>query len=179
MPFEFIFPMSRFGQLSDVYGTAVSQYANTGGFPQGSGLRLGEFGLLFDGSMCRLLNAKGVVNQYDAVYVQGGNSNDYNVLQAGAVNEPVVAVNDRSGSTPLAANNIAWMSSRGIGTANVLAGLSANTVLVSSSTPGYLGAYNSGTANLSTGVVSGQSSQQNIYLLNATTAAGAYPVLLR
>lgn len=175
-----IFPTSVYGVLSEVYGTAVTAYANTpGGFPQGSGLQLGMFGVLFDGTMCRLLKSMGAVNQYDAVYNQGGNSNDYQVLQTTTVNQFVVGTNDRSGSNALAANNIAWFTTKGNGVVNTLASLTAGTMLVSSVQPGYLAAYTPGVANTSNGQITLNSTQLNISLENSSTSQGPYPALFR
>lgn len=174
-----IFPTSVYGTLADVYGTNVAQYANTLGFPQGAGMQLGMFGVLFDGTMCRLLKALSGVNQYDAVYNQGGNSNDYQVLQCTDVNQFCVGTNDRSGSTPLVSGNIAWMTTRGNGIVNCLGSLPAGQMLVSNPQDGYLGPYSPGVANLSTGVITGFSSQLNISLENLTTSQGPYPALFK
>jgi len=173
----FIFPTSVYGAVSEVYGSAVPAYANTpGGFPQGSGLQLGMFGVLFDGTICRLLKSMGAVNPYDAVTAQSGNGNDYQVLQTNAPQQYVIGANDRSGSTPLVLNNIAWFTTRGNATINVLGSLSAGTLLASSVNPGILGAYSPGAANLQTGVITSESFQSNLILENLTSSIGAYPV---
>jgi hypothetical protein len=161
-----IFPTSLYGQASDVYGTAVTAYANTNGFPGGSGLVLGQFGVLFDGTELRLFKANAGIAQYNAVKFVIGNSNDYTVINTATVNvDAVAAVNDRAGSTALVANNIAWMTSRGIGTANVAASITAPVPLASSATAGQLGAFTAGT-----------SLYPLVQLLNTTTTAGSYPV---
>lgn len=180
MPFEFIFPMSRYGQLSDVYGSAVPQYANTpGGFPQGAGLRLGEFGILFDGTFCQLLKALSGVNPFDGVYVQPNNGNPYQVLQTTAPNQFVVGANDRSGNNPLVANNIAWFTTHGLATVNTQSSLNAGTMLVSSNQPGFLGPYTPGVTNLSNGTINNNSTQLSINLLNTAANQGPYPVLFK
>jgi hypothetical protein len=164
---QWIFPTSIYGGLSDVYGTAVTQYANNpGGFPLGSGLLLGQGGLLFDFSVTRLLNASGTVAQYAAVTYVIGNSNDYTVATTTTANTiPIIATNDRAGSTSLATNNTAWMTTKGIGTTNCAGSVTAPKMLCSSATAGQLQA-----------VTAGTSVQFNIALLNTTTSAGAYPV---
>lgn len=172
----FIFPTTVYGTVSEVYGTAVPAYASTGGYPYSSGLITGMFGVLFDLTVCRLLRAVGGINNFDAVTYQPNNSNDYSVQQASAASQFVMAANDRSGSTPLVANNIAWMTVKGIATVNLAPSLTAPVQLAANGTPGQLGAYTPGTANTSTGVISGQSVQTNLSLLNSTTSAGAYPV---
>lgn len=172
----FIFPTSVYGTISEVYGTAVPAYANTGGFPYGSGLQLGMFGLLFDGTLCRLLRSVGGVNPFDAVVCQTSNSNDYSVQQANAANQYLVAVNDRAGATPLVANNIAWMTEAGLGTVNCLGGIAAGNNVGATSTAGFVGLLTDGLANLQTGAVTGGSLNSNILLLNSTTLQGAYPV---
>ena len=177
MASSFIFPTSIYGAISEVYGSAVPAYANTlGGFPQGSGLQLGSFGVLFDGTMCRLLKSMGVINPFDAVTIQTGNSNDYQVLQATALQHYIIGANDRSGSTPLAANNIAWFTTRGNAIINCLGSLSGNTPVVSNGQAGYLGPYSPGVANLGTGVITTYSIQTNLLLENNTTSQGTYPV---
>ena len=173
----FIYPTTVYGAISEVYGSAVPAYANTpGGFPQGSGLQLGMFGVLFDGTMCRLLKSMGVINPFDAVTIQTGDSNDYQVLQTSAIQQYIIGANDRSGSTPLGANNIAWFTTRGNAIMNVLPSLAGDSPVVSNTQPGYAGAYSPGVANLGTGVITGYSTQTNIILENSTTVQGAYPV---
>lgn len=171
----FIFPVSVYGQVSDVFGTNITAYANTLGFPGGSGLQLGMFGVLFDRTICRLIKAGGGINPNDAMYNQIGNSNDYTLLQTTALGQKVLAINDRAGSTPLVSGNIAWATEQGIATANVLGSLTAGAqTLVSSATAGFLGPYTMGT--VSGANVIGQSVQTNIDLLNTTTTQGTYPV---
>ncbi len=173
----FIYPTTVYGQISEVYGSAVPAYANTpGGFPQGSGLQLGMFGVLFDGTMCRLLKSMGVINPFDAVTIQTGNSNDYQVLQAYAIQQYIIGANDRSGSTPLEANNIAWFTTRGNVFMNVLGSLAGGSPVVSNTQPGYAGPYSPGITNLTNGTITLNSIQTNIILENPTTVQGAYPV---
>lgn len=173
----FIFPTTIHGTAADVYGTAVPAYANNpGGFPNGTGLQIGMFGVLFDRTICRLLKSAGGINNFDAVTFQTNNSNDYTVQQATLASHYVVGANDRSGSTPLVANNIAWFTTQGLATMNIAPSLTAPMQLASNGTPGQLGQYTPGTANTSTGVISGYSVQTNLSLLNTTTSAGAYPV---
>ncbi len=179
MASQMIFPTSAYGQLNDVYGTNVPQYTNSQGFPQGAGLQLGQFGVLFDATIVRLLKALSVFNQYDAAYVQSGNSNDYQVLQANAVNQFVVGTNDRSGSNGLTSGSIAWFTTRGNGIVNAQSSLGGGSMVVSSTQAGYVGPYTPGVANTSNGTITGNSTQQNISLENPTTSAGPYPALFR
>lgn len=162
---QVIFPTSIYGRIGDVYGTAVTAYANTQGFPGGAGLVLGQFGVLFDGTEVRLLNATAGIAQFNAVTYVIANSSDYQAVNTTAVNQPVVGFNDRAGSTALVANNIAWMTTRGVGTVNAAATITAPAALVSSVTAGQLG---SGTVG--TSIYEGF-----VQLLNTTTTAGSYP----
>lgn len=169
---EIVFPIGRYGTLSGVYGTNITQYntyPNTTGFPAQSGMKVGEFGLLFDGTQVRLLKSAGGVNANDTVSYQINNGNDYTVSQLPAQsNIPAVAVNDRGGQA-LAAGGIAYMTQRGIASANVGANLTAPAFLASSAAvaAGFLGP-----------AVAGTSFQTNFYLLNSSTLAGVYPVLI-
>lgn len=167
MASSWIFPTSLYGQLSDVYGTAVTAYANTNGFPGGSGLILGTRGLLFDFTETTMCSAGGAVAQYAAVTYTIGNSNAYTglVTTTTANTIPIVALNDRAGATALASNNYAWMTTRGLGTSLVAASTTAPKFLVSNTVAGQLVAATAGT-----------SLQANILLLNTTTTAGSYPV---
>jgi hypothetical protein len=166
MASAWIFPTTLYGQPSDVYGTNVTQYANTNGFPGGSGLILGNFGLLFDFTALRLFKANAGIAANQACTYVIGNSNDYTVVATSAANtQPVVSTNDRAGATALVANNIAWMTCYGLGTTLVAASITAPAGLTSSATAGQLAAY-----------VAGTSTFNNVLLLNTTTAAGAYPV---
>lgn len=163
-----IFPTSVYGQIGDVYGTAVTAYANTQGFPSGAGLILGQYGQLFDGTTVRLLNANAGIAQYNAVKYIIAQSNDYTVVNTATVDaDCVAAVNDRAGATALVQNNIAWMTARGIAQCNVAASLTAPARLASSNVAGRLGAFTAGT-----------SLTNDIWSLNTTTTAGAYPVKL-
>lgn len=166
---QMIFPTSIYGRMGDVYGTAVTAYANTNGVPGGSGLVLGQFGVLFDGTELRLLAASAGIAQYNAVKFVAGNSNDYTVANVASANTDLVAaVNDRAGSTALVANNYAWMTTRGIGTGSVSgAGFTAPVTLSPNGTAGQLGAFTAGTSVL-----------PNVQLLNTSTTAGGYPVKL-
>lgn len=167
MAASWIFPTSCYGQLSDVYGIAVTAYINSNGFPVGSGLVLGQRGILFDFTETTLCNAGGAVAQYAAVTYTIGKSNMYaDVVTTTTVNTvPIVAINDRAGSTPLALNNIAWMTTRGLASSLVLTTLTAPLFLVSSATAGTLG-----------GATAGTSLQSNILLLNTTTSTTNWPV---
>lgn len=172
-----IFPVTIHGTLADVYGTPIAAYANNfNGLPLGVGLQLGMFAVMFDMTIVRLLKASGGINNFDAVTYQTGNSNDYTVTQTSALNQFVVGANDRSGATPLVASNVAWMTTKGIANFNVAPSLTAPAQLVSGATPGQLALYTPGTANVSTGIITGYSIQLNLSLLNTTTSAGAYPV---
>lgn len=162
-----IFPTSVFGQLSDVYGTNIPAYANSGGFPAvATGLVLGMFGILFDGSQVQLFKAANTINISDCCGIAPNQGNDYTVNQlAGVANvTPCAAVNDRGGQQ-LNAGGIAWMTVYGNAQANVAAGLTAPSFLSSSGIAGRLGAY-----------TVGSSIQTNLLLLNATTIAGIYPI---
>lgn len=164
-----IFPTSIYGQLSDVYGTNITAYANSGGFPTvATGLVLGMFGVLYDGTRVKLLKVANTVNANDCVGVSPGNSNDYNVIQlpATANTVPCVGVSDRAGQQ-LTAGGIAWMTVYGNAQANVAAGLTAPSNLCSSGVAGRLGAFTAGT-----------SVQSNLVLLNNTSAAGTYPIAI-
>jgi hypothetical protein len=165
-----IFPVTVYGQASDVYGTAVTAYASTNGVPPGSGLILGQFVQLFDSTVCRLLKANAGINQYNAIQIVSQLSNDYTVQQLPATANTLfcAGANDRAGSTALVANNYAWMTTYGIATCNVVASQTAPAFLVSSGTAGSLQAATAGT-----------SLQSNILLLNTSTTAGPYPVLFR
>lgn len=164
----FIFPTSIYGRTGDVYGTNITQYANSQGFPPGSGLVLGQFGVLFDGTVCRLLTASAGIVQFAAVTVVIGNSNANTVVTTSAAEQPVIAVNDRAGSTALVANNIAWMTTYGLGTALIAASQTANKAMVSTTTAGTLSASTAGTDIFN-----------NVILLNTSTTLGGYPVLLQ
>jgi hypothetical protein len=167
MASAWIFPTSVYGQLSDVYGTAVTAYANTNGFPPGAGLLLGQRGLLFDFTETMLGSAGGTIAQYSAVTYNIGNSNVYSSLvTTTTVNTiPIVAVSDRAGATSLAANNYAWFTTRGLASSLVLTTITAPKALCSSATVGTL-----------TGVTAGTSTQFNIFLLNTTTSTTNWPV---
>lgn len=170
MASQWIFPTSMYGLLSDVYGTAVTQYntyPNTTGFPAGSGLTLGQFGLLFDGSMTRMFKASAGIAQNLAVTYVIGNSNDYTVQTTTTANTiPIIASSDRAGSTALVANNYAWMTCYGIANTTILSAYTAPVYLVSSATAGNL---QSATAGTSIGA--------NVLLLNTSTGAnGVFPV---
>jgi hypothetical protein len=165
---QWIYPTTMYGQLSDVYGTAVTAYANTNGFPPGSGMVLGTRGLLYDFTETALVNVgTGGAAQFSAVTYTIGNSNMFAavVTTTTANTIPIVGVLDRSGSTALVANNIAWMTTRGLATSLVAASQTAPKFLVSSTTAGSLIAATAGT-----------SIQSNILQLNTTTTAGSYPV---
>jgi hypothetical protein len=166
---QWIFPTSIYGSLGDVYGTAVTQYntyPNTTGFPAGSGLILGMFGILFDGTVTRMLAANVTIAQYSACTYVVGNSNDYTVALTTTANTvPITAFADRSGTTSLVQNNYAWMTTWGIGTAKCAGSLTAPLVLCGNGTSGQLA-----------GVTAGTSTQFNLFLLNTTTTAGGYPV---
>jgi hypothetical protein len=166
----FIFPTSVYGQISDVYGTAVTQYntsPNTTGFPPGCGLILGQRGILFDFTECVMAAANGTIAQYSAVTYTIANSNVYGgMVTTTTVNTiPIVAVSDRAGSTSLAANDYAWMTTRGLATSLVLTTITAPKFLVSSGTAGTL-----------TAATAGTSIQANILLLNTTTSTTSWPV---
>lgn len=166
---EIIFPSSIYGLTTDKYGTNITAYntaPNTTGFPLGTGLKLGMFGMLFDGSVVRLLKAGGTIAANDAVSPKIALSNDYTVEQTpGTANTyPVQGVSDRFGAS-LSANDYAWMTTYGIATCNVAASLTAPLFLVSSAVAGRLAAAAAGT-----------SLQANIVLLNTSTTAGNYPV---
>lgn len=162
-----IFPTSVYGTISDVYGIAVTAYANSNGFPVNSGLILGQRGVLFDFTELTLCNAGGTVAQYSAVTYNIGHSNMYaSVVTTATVNTvPIVAISDRAGSTALATNNIAWMTTRGLASSLVLTTITAPAYLVSSGTAGTL-----------TAATPGTSSQSNIFLLNTTTSTTNWPV---
>lgn len=160
-----IFPTSVYGQISDTYGTAVTQYANTNGFPGGSGLILGQGWLLYDFTIVNLLKSSGAVAANAAVTYVIGNGNIDTVATTTTANTvPIIAVNDRGGALS-GSNYINWMTVRGLASALVAGSLTAPQFLVSSTSAGQLGAATAGT-----------SLQANIYLLNTTTSAGAYPV---
>lgn len=163
---QFIFPTGIYGQISDVYGTNVTQYANSGGLPLGSGLVLGQFGVLFDATICRLFKANGTIAQYAAVTPVAGNGNDYTANTTTSLLAPITAVNDRGGSTSLTAGGIAWMTTFGNGTALVAASTTAVVGLAPSANPGILVAYNAAVNNYNSPL-----------LLNTTTTQGGYPVL--
>lgn len=170
MASAWIFPTSIYGQLSDVYGTAVTQYntaPNLSGFPSGAGLILGQRGILFDfteTTMCSV--GVGGAIQFAALTYTVGGSNAYTALiQTTTANIiPIVAVNDRAGSTALVANNYAWMTTRGLTLPLVAASQTAPKTLCSSTTTGQLVA-----------VTAGTSTQFNIFQLNTTTTAGSTP----
>lgn len=164
---QFIFPTSVYGQISDVYGTNVTQYANSGGLPQGSGLVLGQLGLLFDDTVCRLFKANSSIAQYAGVTPVLGNGNDYTVTTTINPLAPITAVNDRGGSTALSVGGIAWMTTRGNATALVAASITSGQGLSSSTTtPGLLVAY-----------APASNYYNSPYLLNTSTTQGGYPVL--
>ncbi len=167
-----IFPTSVYGQLSDLFGTNITAYGtapNTTGFPAGSGLKLGQFGLLFDGTIVKLLKAADSIAANDAVGIDIGNSNDYTVIQLEDTPDtvPCVGANDRLGAA-LVADDVAWMTIYGVATVNVAASITAPVALCSSAVAGQLSA-----------VTPGDSAQFNIFLLNTTTTAGNYPVVFR
>src|ERR1700676_5482551 len=160
-----IFPTSVYGQLSDVYGTNVTQYsANANGLPLNVGLQLGMFGVLFDHTICRLMKAAGTIAQYNAVTFSPGNSNDYTVVATSATGQAVVGTNDRSGSTSLVGGstyNVAWFTAYGNGTTLVAASVTGGTNLQTYGTTGQLQAwFNANPAN-------------NLGLKNTTTTPGA------
>lgn len=168
MVMGFIFPTSVYGQISDTYGTNITAYANYQGFPPNSGLVLGQFGVLFDGTVCKLLKASGAIAQYAAVTPVTGNSNALTVAATTATEQAVIAVNDRGGSVALATGGINWMTCYGLGTALIAASQTAGKAMVSTATAGTL------TANLA-----GTDIFDNVVLLNTSTTAGGYPVLLQ
>jgi hypothetical protein len=168
---QIIFPTCGMGQLSDIYGTGVNASYTTG-FPASSGLTLGQGGLLFDMTVVSLLKVvTGTANQFAAVTPVIGNSNFYNVQAtntATAANQPVTGIYDRGGTTVLNAStniNIGWMTTAGLGTVLVNASVTGGQALVPTTTAGQLQAF---AGNVFT----------NVILLNTTTTAGGYPVLM-
>ena len=166
-----IFPSHVYGILTDKFGVNITAYntaPNTTGFPSGSGLVLGTFGLLFDGTLVKMLRAAGNIAANDAVSISIGNSNDYRVIQTPATADvfPVQGVSDRVGAA-LVSGDFAWMTIYGLATANCAAGIVAPQALVSSAVAGRLAA-----------ATAGVSIQSNIVLLNTTVAAGNYPVFI-
>lgn len=162
----FIFPTSGYGQTGFVGGTNITAYANSQGFPAGSGLVLGAFGVLFDGSICKLLKANAGITQFQAVtpVLQGGVITT--VTPTTAALQLAMGTNDRAGSTALVANNIAWFTCYGVGTVLVNASTTAGAPLATTTTAGQLGVFTPGTSVF-----------DNVLLLNTTTSAGSYPVL--
>ena len=169
---EIIIPVARYGKLDEKYGINITQYntyPNTTGFPAGAGLELGQFGLLFDGTEVRLLKAAGTIANKDAVTIEIGNSNDYNVIiTPTTVDTPVHAANDRLGAA-LVSDDVVWMTTRGIASVNCAASITAPQFLTNSTAV---------TGRLMTSVA-GTHRQDNLHLLNTTTTAGAYPVFFR
>jgi len=170
---QIIFPTTGMGQLSDIYGTGVAASYTTG-FPQGSGLTLGQGGLLFDMSIVNLLKVvSGTAPQYAPLSPALGFGNFYNVAQTNGVvnsNWPITAAYDRGGSTTLNAStniNIGWCTTRGLGTMQVPGSVNGNQALVpNTTTPGSTQAFTAGTNIFS-----------NVNLLATTTTSGGYPVL--
>jgi hypothetical protein len=180
MPFnQGIFPTSVYGQLADTYG--LPTYTATVGFPgpNGSGLVQGQGWLLFDFTMVNLLKAAASIAANAACMYQSGNSNFYTVIPAvtagtNAVGTaPVTAVNDRGGAlTTIGGYN--WMTTYGLATALV----AANQTATSAPTGVPIGA--SSTSGVLTSVgAAGTAYYNNVFLINTTTTAGAYPVLLQ
>jgi hypothetical protein len=173
MPSGIIFPTHVYGTLSDKYGTNITAYndatkGNTTGFPPGSGLQLGQFGILFDGSQVKMCKANGTINASDFVS-PAAVANDYTVVQTPATinTQFLLGVNDRVGAQ-LVANDFAWMSIYGLTTANVAAGVAAGSMLTSSAVAGRAMA---GAA--------GVSLQGNVICPVATTVAGANSAIIR
>jgi hypothetical protein len=180
MPFnQGIFPTSVYGQLSDSYG--LPTYTATVGFPgpPGTGLVQGQGWLLFDFTMVNLLKAAASIAANAACMVQSGSSNFYTVINAvtsgsNAVGTaPVTAINDRGGAlTTIGGYN--WMTTYGLGT--VLVAASQTSTFASTGVP--VGA--SSTAGVLTSVgAAGTAYYNNVLLINTTTTAGAYPVILQ
>jgi hypothetical protein len=171
MASAWIFPTSIYGQLSDVYGTAITQYntaPNTTGFPPGAGLILGQRGLLFDFTETTLCSiGSGGCAQFSALTytIALGNAFSSLVTTTTVNTIPIVAIADRSGATALVQNNYAWCTTRGLASSLVLTGKTAPAFLVSSGTAGTL-----------TGATPGTSSQANIFLLSTTTSTTNWPV---
>lgn len=166
-----IFPTHVYGQLSDKYGLNITAYntsPNTSGFPAGSGLQLGQFGELFDGTVVRMVKATNSIAQNDAVTLSPGNGNNYTVKDLpGVVNTGfITGVNDRVGGA-LIANDFAWMTVYGNGTGNVAGSTAAGSSLTSSATAGQMQAATIGT-----------SANTNVFLPNASTTAGAYAICI-
>lgn len=166
-----IFPTSVYGPLSEVYGNAVTQYANNpNGLPLNVGLQLGMCVLLFDFTICQLLKAASAITQYQACTPAVGNSNEYSVQPTTSASQIMTATNDRGGSTALVGGstyNVAWMTTEGLGTVNVGASITGGAALQPSGTAGQLQAWVN------------TNPQSNLLLLNTTTTAGAYPVYMQ
>lgn len=171
-----IFPTTVHGQLTDSYGlptytSSVNPFSNLAQ----TGLILGQGWLLFDFTIVNLIKAAGAVAANASCTFQAGNSNFYNVIQALSVTSPglvpVTAINDRGGA--LATGGINWMTTFGVATANVAGGLTASSLV-------------GGTPLVSSTTVSGQlaaasvtvSYYSKVLLLNTTSVAGNYPVLM-
>lgn len=177
MPFnQGIFPTSVYGQLSDSYG--LPTYTATTSFPgpPGTGLILGQGWLLFDFAIVNLLKSAGAIAANAACTFQSGNSNTYTVQSALSTTNsgqvPLSAVNDRGGAIS-AVGAINWMTTNGLATVLCSASLPASSS--TSGTP--LGVSNLVSGQM-TSVAAATAFYSNCWLLNATAAAGAYPVFV-
>ena len=171
-----IFPTSIYGQISDSYG--LPTYTNSSiPYPSGSGLVTGQGWLLFDFTIVNLLKCFGAVAANAACNFVAGNSNFYTVQAAISTTNvgqaPVTAINDRGGTLSVS-GGINWMTTAGLATALCSASLTASTATT-------------GTPVVSSTTVAGQltasggpsvSYYTNVLLLNNTSSAGAYPVLI-
>jgi hypothetical protein len=169
-----IFPTSVYGQLSDSYG--LPGYTATVGFPgpTGSGLVLGQGWLLFDFTIVNLLKCVGAIAANAACNPVGGLTYVVqSAISTGFVGQvPVTAINDRGGALTVS-GGINWMTTSGAATALCSASLPASTA--PTGTP--LAVSNIVSGQL-TAAAAGVAFYSNVILLGATSAAGAYPVLL-
>ena len=173
-----IFPTTIHGQITDSYGlptytNALNPFSNSN---ISTGLQLGQGWLLFDFTVVSLLKSSGVIAANAAVTFQAGNSNPYTVGSALSTTNvgqvPVIGLNDRGGAIT-GAGAIQWMTTSGLGTALVAA--SQNASSLGTGTP--LGASTTVSGQL-TGTTAATAFYNNVLLLNSSTAAGSYPVLI-
>lgn len=159
-----IFPTTGAYQLSTQYfdSGCTSQALLVSRQLVPAGLTLGQIRMLFDGSMVQLLMANAAISANQALTAVAGTP--YTVVKtAASANQPVVAVNDRSGSTAQAQYYGFWGTVKGIASPNLAGSLTAPLML----------ANDPGTAGQLYAAIAGTTIQGNLVLIDTTTGAAA------